>query len=147
MTPEADSYVSRLIAHTSIVSKELFDKYPQKRGMYYIRENVSKQDFVIHVINNSGSWYRELGCLEGFNKRIMHRWHYLHTRKNRVEGIHCNYQRLDQGSMASCMGLDGTYTQVIHTSAYKFFKYIGFDYKNKSVKQLDKFIQKRTGNV
>ena len=98
--------------------------------------------------SHKGGWYRQITIMETFVENIMDRWYNNYHLKRK--GHRCPISRADDLDIKhwlqanEYLGGSEKQCEVIYKdyqSVYEFFDAIGFDYKNKSVKQLDKIIE------
>lgn len=134
------------------------------KSLYMIKQNTLKEDVeeqIIHCINVDetpmGGWYRQIGVLEGMVGRSLKRWYnfwYLNKSKRyetRVKFEKFSEQDEDINSKLK-VNIEKKYglklankmfpklKKVNHESAYAFFDYIGYDYKNKKISNTDSII-------
>lgn len=123
--------------------------------------NENGSSIVIHLINKEenerGGWYKQVTAQEAMIERLSKRWsnHWYDkkykTHKTRVkfnrwqdhdEDVHLEQKK----RCAKYMGVEDlekmypTLVKINHDSVWDFFDYIGYDYKNKKVSNIDTLI-------
>lgn len=117
---------------------------------YKYVQKLSDHDLIFHNIKMCdmeirGGWYRQLTSLESFVDRLSERWYYSFQKKNKY-----NYQPTIQRDAVEYTDLyyEGNpiwvwnKTEKYWNSVWDFYDHLGYNHKDKSVKQLDKFILK-----
>lgn len=95
--------------------------------------------------NQKGGWYRQLTSIESFVENIGKHWYnkfYLKKKDFRT------ISRCDKGDMGGWLLINSYLDEQEHysiehkyfESVWDFYNYIGYDYKNKSKRQLDNLI-------
>lgn len=113
-------------------------KYVEDRTMFVYHINISDKD-------RRGGWYRQLTSIETLVSKIGKRWYnnfYLKSKDKRV------FNRYDWEDGQSWLRINKYLEETdkynivnrYFDSVWDFYEYIGYDYKNKSVKQLDNLI-------
>lgn len=109
------------------------------QGTYHYRKLVHPTELHVYHIQMSddhamGGWYCQLTSMDSFVRRIGARWQQVH----RAHGL-CIIQ---QGDGQDYPSGQAPYQIVEHyfESLWDFYKWIGFDHKNKTLCQLDKLI-------
>lgn len=104
----------------------IFCYYPDDDNRNPIIYHITAQDG-----KECGSWYQQTRSMNGFEQRLLERWYKYQPPSNGFMRIgkfeHTGY--LERGS-----------TEYKFSSVWEFFKTIGYDHKNKSVKHLDIFL-------
>ena len=112
-----------------------------------------------HKKDKRGGWYRQVGAMEGFHSRLTKRFsNHWYTKKRYHNGPYSLYSRADsmdiEGLKIFCNTMNkhgkkrtrdyySTIRWVNWATIWDFFDYIGYDHKNKSVKEIDKFISRK----
>lgn len=130
---------------------------------YMIKEFIKNDDsneYLIHIINTEdnnpkGGWYRQITALESVIEKSSKRWFYFWNgkvnyksfvrfdrwRKNE-ENLYLkqreNYLKLFNQEETN--KIFPKLNKINHNSAWDFFEYINYDYKNKKISNIDKLI-------
>jgi hypothetical protein len=112
-----------------------------------------------HKKDKRGGWYRQVGSMDGFINRLTKRFSdYWYTKEHYHLEPHVRYNRADHMDIESlkifCNTMNKSakkrtrnYYPTIRwmnwATIWDFFDYIGYDHKNKSVKEIDKFISRK----
>lgn len=121
-----------------------------KRDYKYV-QYLSDRDLVVHTINIDdmeirGGWYRQLTSIEAFTDRLLDRWYCSYHCKSK-KGFRATFQKYNESDHRD-LYIDGkpvyVYTRrhVKWNSVWDFYNHIGYNHKDRSVKQLDKYILK-----
>ena len=110
-------------------------------------------DFTKHVIkhhidlengNPRGNWYRQSVSVQSFMRKILDRWYEKHLKgfKGQVGfGLYGKDEELNWLNVCKKYNIEPPkYENFYHNSVWDFYDFIKYDYKNRSVKQLDKFM-------
>ncbi len=113
-------------------------KYVQDRTMFVYHISISDKD-------ERGGWYRQLTSIEALVSKIGKRWYNKFYLKSKDKRVVSRYDWEDgQGWLRINKYLEETNKYNIINryfgSVWDFYEYVGYDYKNKSVKQLDNLI-------
>lgn len=125
-----------------------------KDYVYALQENdINCQPIKVHMIKMDTSWYREIRAVEGIVSRSLTRWcEFWHWQTKRYTKWHSypRFSRYDeinfktrQEIFKGCGKEINDLPIVHHESAYAFFESISYDYKDRSMKNLDTLILKR----
>lgn len=98
--------------------------------------------------NQKGGWYHQLTSMKSFVENIGKHWYnkfYLKKKKD-----FRNISRCDKGDMDGWLLINSYLDEQEHysiehkyfESVWDFYNYVGYDYKNKSKRQLDSLIMK-----
>lgn len=127
---------------------------PRMKGVYKLEERNIKYDLIkVHHIKTvddckQGGWYHQTRAIDGMLHRLLNRWcKHWHTNTKRYIKYNSvmRFHRFDYITYETEIGLMSEAPQVIHhDSAYAFFDYIGYDYKDHSMKNLDTLILKKS---
>lgn len=109
------------------------EKFPEDHNIYRFCERGK----IIHTIDISDSWYRNIGTLEGLRHRLTKRFSYWYDRGNK--DFHPNLRYFAGCDM---MLFRMPEMEIKHHSVKAFYEYIGYEKNNRSVKQLDKILYK-----
>ena len=95
--------------------------------------------------NPKGGWYRQLTSIESFVENIGKRWYdkfYLNQNDFRIIS-RCDKGDVDGGLLINSYLDEQEHCSIEHKhfeSVWDFYDHIGYDYKNKSKRQLDNLI-------
>jgi len=106
-----------------------------------IKENI----MTIYRINLKDSWYRQITSIDALVEKILNRWY----DKYYMQGLKCPLSRVREEDKESWLRINNYITEptkceIVYkdfNSAQDFYYFIGYDNKNKSVKQLDRLIE------
>lgn len=130
---------------------------------YMIKEFIKNDDsneYLIHIINTEdnnpkGGWYRQITALESVIEKSSKRWFYFWNGKvnyksfvrfdrwNKTEENLYLKQRENYLKLLNREETDKIFPElnkINHNSAWDFFEYINYDYKNKKNSNIDKLI-------
>ena len=130
---------------------------------YMIKEFIKNDDsngYLIHIINAEdnnpkGGWYRQITALESVIEKSSKRWFDFWNRKvnyksfvrfdrwNKTEENLYLKQRENYLKLLNRKETDKLFPElnkINHHSAWDFFEYINYDYKNKKISNIDKLI-------
>lgn len=125
-----------------------------KDYVYALQENdINCQPIKIHMIKMDTSWYREIRTIEGIVSRSLDRWcEHWHWQSKRYDKWHSypRFTRYDEmhhefrKELARVSQREYKEIPLVHhDSAYAFFDSIGYDHKDRSMKNLDTLILKQ----
>jgi hypothetical protein len=117
---------------------------------YEYKEIVSRLHYIQHYINiqdgdPEGGWYRQLTSIEAFVNRLLDRWHNKFYLKCKHKNVEIRFRRWEPDTLHTIsfyksLGCTVLHEKVYHNSVWDFYRYIGFDHKNKTMKHLDQFL-------
>lgn len=119
-----------------------------------IYEGVGREQRTIHTIkvpdeHPRGGWYRQMTSFSGFHHRALNRWHdywrekYYDTHPNARIRFH-DWDEVSEGIWEDARKANNIEwpepIEITHESMWDFYDYIGYNHKNKSVKQIDEIL-------
>lgn len=119
-----------------------------------VYEGVGSQQKTIHIINvpekhRRGGWYRQMLSFSGFKDRAINRWYHFWREKHYEDQPHARVRFHDYDEVSERIWKEAREAygierpepiEINHESMWDFYDYIGYNHKNKSVKQIDEVL-------